>query len=272
MKMLSWISILSLLLVSLWAPAFATCPYGLTGVTCVAWGKASSLVGLSDGDPVPTWTDLSGSENDAANTGTPATYKAGILGGKAVVRFSGASDEYYTAASTLALPQPYTVCVVGSNNNVVDNGTFFSNVSGGLWIFEGFNGGTQLASYAGTGIFQTVSAMSNYAIMCGVFNGASSVSSYNGTTATGDVGTSSGTGLSIGIRGDTLNQNLNGDIAEWVVITSDLSTANRQLFEGGAACEYGMQASLPVGHPYKSSCLGSGAGKIPKRVIAIGSN
>ena len=51
---------------------------------------ASALTGLSNGDTVSTWTDMSGLGNNAtaAATGSVATYQTGALNGKPVVRFN----------------------------------------------------------------------------------------------------------------------------------------------------------------------------------------
>lgn len=46
---------------------------------------------------------------------------------------------------------------------------------------------------------------------------------------------------------------LKGDIAEFVVLSSIPSEANRQNLEGYLAHKWGLTANLPVGHPYKSS-------------------
>jgi hypothetical protein len=45
----------------------------------------------------------------------------------------------------------------------------------------------------------------------------------------------------------------NGDIAELILIQNDVTTATRQLVEGYLAHKYGLSASLPAGHPYKSA-------------------
>ncbi len=58
------------------------------------WLAADKIVGLSDGDPVVTWSDLSGQGNDVTQA-TPAkrpTYKVDIVNSKSIVRFDGADD------------------------------------------------------------------------------------------------------------------------------------------------------------------------------------
>jgi hypothetical protein len=55
---------------------------------------------------------------------------------------------------------------------------------------------------------------------------------------------------SVGFNPDRTMNFLNGFIPE-LVVTSSLSVANRQLLEGYLARKWGVQASLPAGHPYR---------------------
>jgi len=43
---------------------------------------------------------------------------------------------------------------------------------------------------------------------------------------------------------------INLDLAEIIIVHSALSTEQRQLLEGYLAWKWGLQASLPLGHPY----------------------
>lgn len=65
---------------------------------------ARDIVGLSDGDPVTTWTDGSASGNDVtqATSGRRPVYKTNIIGSNPVVRFASANDKslYATLASS----------------------------------------------------------------------------------------------------------------------------------------------------------------------------
>ncbi|NLF39209.1 LamG domain-containing protein, partial [bacterium] len=67
-----------------------------TGI--VLWLDASSLSGLSDGQPVQTWDDRGPQNNDATCSGTPATYRAGVLNDEPVIRFTGTNSYYSFAA------------------------------------------------------------------------------------------------------------------------------------------------------------------------------
>lgn len=56
---------------------------------------ARDIGGLSDGDPITTWTDSSAAGNDVtqATSGRRPVYKTNIIGTNPVVRFSGADDK-----------------------------------------------------------------------------------------------------------------------------------------------------------------------------------
>ena len=49
---------------------------------------ADAITGLSDGDTVSTWTDISGSGNSGSAIGAPS-YHTGVVNGKPVVRLDG---------------------------------------------------------------------------------------------------------------------------------------------------------------------------------------
>lgn len=67
---------------SLWSP--------LDIPDCVLWLDAAQISGLSDGDPVTSWPDMSGLGNHAVEAVNPPTYKTGIQNGLPIVRFDGA--------------------------------------------------------------------------------------------------------------------------------------------------------------------------------------
>mgnify|MGYP001615743132 FL=1 len=72
------------------AAAFA--PSDIAGLKL--WLKADAITGLVDGDPIATWTDQSGSGNNAVQaTGTKQPlYKTAIKNGLPIVRFDGTDD------------------------------------------------------------------------------------------------------------------------------------------------------------------------------------
>lgn len=78
--------------------------------------RASEITGLADGDPVSTWSDLSGAAHDATASGSARPlYKTNIVNGKAVVRFDGTDDGMLSSAAITA--SAYTIAVVYAYNN-----------------------------------------------------------------------------------------------------------------------------------------------------------
>jgi len=62
-------------------------PGGVNGA--VLWMDASQLSGLSDGDAVDTWTDLSGNDHTASHSSGSMTYATGQLNSLPAVQFRG---------------------------------------------------------------------------------------------------------------------------------------------------------------------------------------
>jgi hypothetical protein len=71
---------------------------------CKAWFRAESETGLNDGDALGTWTDQSGAGNNAVQStaDNKPLYKAGVLNGKAVVRFDGSNDKLKSASAVIS--------------------------------------------------------------------------------------------------------------------------------------------------------------------------
>jgi hypothetical protein len=69
--------------------------------------------GLSDGDPVSSWTDSSGNGHTAAQTGSARPiFKTNILNGKPVVRFTTAGGSGLTLVSAVPGASPWTIFAV----------------------------------------------------------------------------------------------------------------------------------------------------------------
>lgn len=76
---------------STWTPA------SISGLDL--WLAADEITGLSDGDPVTSWADLSSAGNDATESTYPPTYRAGVLNGLPVVEFDATNDRLGTNCS-----------------------------------------------------------------------------------------------------------------------------------------------------------------------------
>ena len=221
-------------------------PSDLAGL--VFWVKADAITGLSDGDPISTWTDLSGAGHNVTAAGAQRpTYKTAILNGLPVARFNGSNN---LRSAAFAHSQPYTVFAAG-NETGAGLSYFVDDLVGGGHIVGGLNA-TTFGVNAGAWITPTVSNMANSAVMGGVFNGASSTASYQGTATAGNAGANNASGVSLGNSGGS-SAPITGDMAEAMMYSAALSDANRQKLEGYLAWKWGLQGSLPGGHPYKSA-------------------
>ena len=80
----------------------------------------------------------------------------------------------------------------------------------------------------------------------GIFNGTTQLSP--AATLTADTAN-----FIVGVHSNTATNFLDGAFGEIVFIQSAVSLSNRQKLEGYLAWKWGLQANLPVGHPYKNA-------------------
>ena len=104
---------------------------------------------------------------------------------------------------------------------------------------------------SGSGPAGNIANDTDYALVF-QYNGASSAASVNGTnTAPTNPGAEGFSGIELGAWNNGGNA-ANVTIGEAMVINGVLSSDNRQSLEGYLAWKWGLQASLPMGHPYKN--------------------
>lgn len=73
---------------------------------------ARRVTGLSDGDPVSTWSDVSGNSRHGTNSLTARpTYKTKIQGGQPVIRFDGSNDYLNVASPFTFAPTAFSLMV-----------------------------------------------------------------------------------------------------------------------------------------------------------------
>lgn len=185
---------------------------------------ADEIVGLVDGDPVATWSDLSGDGNDLAQAtaSLQPSYQTAEVNGLPAVRFAG--DYLASAAFASAISQPVTIFVVAKLS------------ASSEYLFDGITAGNRMGAYTHAGVndyemFQTS------ALTGSVFGFRSSwqilAFTYNTPTSflrgRGRVGARGSTGTATTLSGLTLAarynaaQALNGDIAEVAAISGALT-------------------------------------------------
>lgn len=215
--------------------AVAFSPTSLSGLH--SWWDASQITGLADGDPVASWSDMSGGGHTLtqATSAQRPTYKTSILNGKPVVRFDGVDDKLDTASFTLA--QPFTVIFAAVPRGLPSFSTPFDAVSGSACTVY-FNSvyrqqttldvSTTLTPVVGTAekVFAT-------------YNAASSAFARNGTSVTTNPGTGgTTTGLRVGAsRSGSFAQH---DFAEFLIYSRAITTTERQQIEAYFLSKYGF--------------------------------
>ena len=86
------------------------------------------ITGLSDGDPVSTWTDRSASANNATGSGTARpTFETNEQGGQPALRFDGVNDAMECGSSVFTGTQSRFIVVVYKTNST---GTFNDAIAG----------------------------------------------------------------------------------------------------------------------------------------------
>jgi hypothetical protein len=213
---------------------------------CILWLRADKGTTIATG--VSQWNDQSGNgHNVTQSTGS----KQPTL---------NASDSNYNYQSTLSFAsanaqvmlssawsnnQPTTIFVVGNMSGSNGGEAFFDWTSTELTIYNG-NSGTHVVAYAGVGVSGTISSTSVPAAYAAIYNTTSSSIYQNNSQialATGDAGSSNGTGqMSVGALVGTVDF-LNGKIAEMLVYSGVLSTSNIQQVFAYFGSRYALSVS-----------------------------
>jgi hypothetical protein len=207
----------------------------------LGWYAADQLAGLSDGDGVATWPDLSGNGNtltaSAAGGSVEPVYVTGVINGFPVVRFD--LNSFLTATVGSLTAQPVSAYFILNNPGGGRWGSFGTGIrfgQGNAALFYsggGFSGGTLPSGLSRVGM---------------VVNGASSVIRANGAVTTGN-GSGNGPGqeICVGSEGDNAQQ-YQGDIAEVMFYGTALTAQELEALDGYAYDKY-VNAPLAVTTP-----------------------
>ena len=259
-----------------WTPADLPQPPAL-------WLDASDL----SASPVSAWNDKSGnSRNFAQATGAnqPAYSATSFNTSYPGVTFDGSSD-FMSAGDTLDMrTNSLTVMSVvryatGTNPGVIIAKTRYAAGSGRWVLYRAMSGGglgsgTQYNTvlqpdFLPGAILQVADSSTSARINGFVLDRSTSGSCKiwdNGTNTASATFTGNSTDFNntdelwlgtyqnpSGTTPPTGGSYLNGVIAEVVVVQTAMSDTDRQKLEGYLAWKWGMQANLPVGHPYESA-------------------
>jgi len=206
-----------------------TIPSQISGMDL--WLNASSITGVSSGNPVSSWTDSSGNSNNfsQANASLKPLYETNVLNGQPAVQF--APNQELTQSGSLTHG---SVFIVGSRSSTSEP---FAEVGGGTIS----NNRGLIGLY-----YPTYATYANYWVN-GVTQGGNGG---GGSVNTQSIfsGTATGTPLysttfALG-QGTPSYAYLQGDIEEMIIYSTALSTANRE------AVESYLQAKYNVGSAY----------------------
>ena len=241
-------------------------PTSITG--CKGWFDASdsTTLTLSAGN-VTQWNDKSGTGNNLipwsgqANATVSSAYQNGLN----VLNFSG-NSLYRSPAGSAVYPQDVYIIVamksltvhndvLGMGDTSTDN---FNSLALGENVTKRWQNGSSYGArliYSPTDETSTSFLLIQWSIANNNFllrrNGTQLVQSASYTYSFNSPSTSI---FQIGYRhaNVTGTANFNGYIGEMLVYNSQLGTTDRQNVEGYLAWKWGIQASLPGGHPYAS--------------------
>jgi hypothetical protein len=215
----------------------------------------------ANGTSISTWTDKSGNGRNGVNAATAATVVTNALGGKAVLNCPGTARYNITYSSIPASYSAFCVYLITTNNGSwqralhgASDSTLFLGVQGAnVATFTG-NGSSWNDTSANS---PNISALNTYRIVDMINNSTVSPNGLtpyvNGTAQnTKNSGPNSFNNLIVASHSDN-SQRLQGRIAELMFYTGILSTTSRQQVEGYLAWKWGLQGSLPAGHPYKNA-------------------
>lgn len=237
-------------------PAFS--PTSISGLTVWLDGADPLATGTapSTGTTIATWYDKSGNSYNGASfgSGTPTMSANGIV-------FNG--TRCYNILLYTCAPSTETIFIV-VNTGTIPTSSAVDLVSGKVvgnrqFQLNRFTNRFEINRIGTGGPAGTAAIPINTRFMYDFTYNQTNTSAYlNGTTDINGQSSlvyNSNTNTVIGgtIFNGSLVNALTGTISEVVIYNSSLGTTDRQIVEGYLAWKWGIESSLPAGHPYKSA-------------------
>lgn len=217
------------------------------GAPLVGWWDASDSSTITISTGVSAITDKSGNSRtfSQATGGNQPALISNAQNGLSVMRFDGAGDVLSTASAvtirTLVLLAKWTN-TTGDYRHIWDANTS----STGGWHGD-VAGGPLLSSLYASSLVRGGSKYVNGTLTAGDLLRYTSWT-IHGFETTGNIDV-----IKTGAQTGQANREFLGDYAEFLYLNAVPSTTNRQLIEGYLAWKWGIQSSLPNGHPYKDA-------------------
>ena len=251
-------------------PFLPTSVGGLNGIQLWMDASDSSSASMTlSGSTVTVWKDKSGRGNNTTGYSNTPTLTSSAINGKSAISMGGGyfTGPFATAntgsqihafavltidsSGTGAWPRPLSLGRPGAND-YSDSTTTFAIIrySGTQAVGIGRNGQYLSASFP---------SYSSPFLVQSSHNGSTEYMSVNGnltvsSSATGQSGNFNITSYGLGVNTNTGDYFVwNGYYGEVIYYNTQLSDTDRQKVEGYLAWKWGIQATLPGGHPYASA-------------------
>ena len=215
----------------------------------------------SNGSVLSTWTDKSGKSFSATGVNSP-TVVTNAVNSKSVVSYNGSNYSFSTIAAgvfstamiiffvykvngavTYTTPVTRGVFTNGSPIDQYNNTRFLGGNS-----YNGYTSAYSHASATSTSLFTQIIQQSPSTTYNEYVNGSTTSS----LSVTGFSASDTASYVYIGTR-DNKGTTFNGYMCELIVYNQMIGLTAQQKIEGYLAWKWGIQASLPAGHPYKSA-------------------
>ena len=248
----------------------------------VAWYDASDSTTMSTAQGVAQWNDRSGQGNNLTpiTAGVVPTLQASTLNGLPTILFANSAvtvgEALVDTAFTPTTMPATTIFIVhavqsmpagygrtlgfwnGSGDSVTGIDIGSPNVAQASFDVRWIEGEYPVGGSYQTNLRTGSTPFGTYVLERDQASSTNVNVAVNGTlegtrasTTAGPIATSE-FGIGTSMSGSYLSSD--ESIAEVVIYNVALSTTNMQLIEGYLACKWGLQGSLPAGHPYKSTC------------------
>ncbi|MCB0397003.1 MAG: T9SS type A sorting domain-containing protein [Flavobacteriales bacterium] len=234
-----------------------TGPAGVgTSASNVLWLDANYL-GLSNNNPVSTWTDRSGNANNATQAGSlRPLFQTNRVNGKPTIKFDG-TDDYMLLGTNLDQADA-TIFIVGDGSGL--SGYRYLCSTKKWFINARHSGGRQWGFNQGTFISSGIQLFGGTwnVLTCIVRNGSTTVNMWtNGAFgASGTRGSFASIPKTVigaySADGSTFSGHYQGELAEVIVYNFELNSAQRTLVRNYLGSKYGRGVSNDV-YAYEST-------------------
>jgi hypothetical protein len=193
------------------------------------------ISGLSDGDPVSTWTDKSTTGTNVTQSGAlRPTIEFSEQGGNPVVRFNGSNSLTGSAANLITGSNSRMLFVLAKKSNTNNIDVLYgwgSATAGQNFGFYGLDNEIVTAWLWNEGDFNTSLSCASPTILALTYDG-STTRSYGNGAAGGTSGSSVNTGttyLHVGQNASNGGNKLTGDLMQIIVIPGESSSLRRRI-------------------------------------------